>query len=78
MTVDFYDIDALLTEDERMVRDNVRAFVDARVPWHFQRLRGGPSGGAHPEFRAPSACSARRSPSATAARGMGDTSRTAW
>ena len=31
MTVDFYDIDALLTEDERMVRDNVRAFVDARV-----------------------------------------------
>ncbi len=31
MSVDFYDIDSLLTEEERMVRDNVRAFVDARV-----------------------------------------------
>jgi hypothetical protein len=32
MATDFYDIDALLTEDERMVRDNVRAFVDAGLP----------------------------------------------
>lgn len=31
MTVDFYDIDSLLTEEERLVRDSVRSFVDARV-----------------------------------------------
>lgn len=28
---DFYDIDGLLTDEERLVRDNVRAFVDAKV-----------------------------------------------
>lgn len=31
MAVDFYDIDSLLTDEERMVRDNVRAFMEARV-----------------------------------------------
>ncbi len=31
MAVDFYDIDSLLTDEERMARDNVRAFVDAHV-----------------------------------------------
>lgn len=31
MAVDFYDIDSLLTEEERLVRDSVRSFVDARV-----------------------------------------------
>jgi glutaryl-CoA dehydrogenase len=29
--VDYYDIDELLTEEERLVRDTVRAFVDERV-----------------------------------------------
>jgi len=29
--IDFYDIDALLTEDERMVRDTVRAWVEDRL-----------------------------------------------
>jgi len=31
MTVDYYDINAELTEDERLVRDNVGKFVDARI-----------------------------------------------
>jgi glutaryl-CoA dehydrogenase len=31
MPTDFYEIDALLTEDERLARDNVRAFVDAKI-----------------------------------------------
>ncbi|MEZ4410006.1 MAG: acyl-CoA dehydrogenase family protein [Polyangiales bacterium] len=31
MAVDFYDIDSLLTEEERLARDSVRAFVDERV-----------------------------------------------
>ena len=29
--VDYYDIDELLTEEERLIRDTVRAFVDERV-----------------------------------------------
>lgn len=29
--VDYYDIDELLTEEERLVRDTVRAFVDERI-----------------------------------------------
>jgi glutaryl-CoA dehydrogenase len=29
--IDFYDIDALFTEEERMIRDTVRSFVDDRV-----------------------------------------------
>ncbi len=29
--MDFYDISELLTEEERMVRDSVRAFVDAKI-----------------------------------------------
>jgi len=29
--VDFYDIDELLTDEERLIRDTVRAFVDERV-----------------------------------------------
>ena len=29
--VDFYDIDSLLSEEERAVRDSVRRFVDERV-----------------------------------------------
>ena len=29
--VDFYDIDSLLSEEERMVRDTVRDWVEARV-----------------------------------------------
>src|SRR2546427_4213685 len=29
--VDFYDVDSLLSEDERAVRDTVRRFVDAAV-----------------------------------------------
>ncbi len=28
---DFYDIDSLLTEDERLARDNTRAFVDSKI-----------------------------------------------
>ncbi|MDP3274025.1 MAG: acyl-CoA dehydrogenase family protein [Deltaproteobacteria bacterium] len=31
MATDFYDLDALLTEDERLVRDNVRAMVTSKV-----------------------------------------------
>lgn len=31
MSVDFYDIDALLTDEERLVRDSVRAFVNERL-----------------------------------------------
>lgn len=31
MSVDFYDLNDLLTEEERMVRDSVRAFVDAKI-----------------------------------------------
>ncbi len=31
MSVDFYDLNELLTEEERMVRDTVRAFVDAKI-----------------------------------------------
>jgi glutaryl-CoA dehydrogenase len=31
MSVDFYDLNDLLTEEERMVRDTVRAFVDAKI-----------------------------------------------
>lgn len=31
MAVDFYEIDSLLTEEERLVRDSVRAFVDERI-----------------------------------------------
>ncbi len=31
MSVDFYDLNELLTEEERMVRDSVRAFVDAKL-----------------------------------------------
>ena len=31
MATDFYDIDALLTDEERMARDSVRAFVDERL-----------------------------------------------
>src|SRR5437016_3357225 len=31
MLVDFYDIESLLTEDQRMVRDTVRQFVEAEV-----------------------------------------------
>ncbi len=31
MAVDFYDLDELLTDEERLARDSVRAFVDARV-----------------------------------------------
>lgn len=31
MPTDFYDIDELLTEEERLARDSVRAFVDAKV-----------------------------------------------
>lgn len=31
MAVDFYDIDSLLTDEERMARDSVRAFIDERV-----------------------------------------------
>ena len=30
-SLDFYDLDALLNDDERMVRNSVRQFVDARV-----------------------------------------------
>jgi glutaryl-CoA dehydrogenase len=29
--MDFYDVDALLSDEERMVRDTVRAFVDAEI-----------------------------------------------
>lgn len=31
MLVDYYDLDSLLTEDQRMVRDTVRAFVESEV-----------------------------------------------
>ena len=31
MATDFYDIDGLLTDEERMARDSVRAFVDERL-----------------------------------------------
>ncbi|MDB4929274.1 MAG: Glutaryl-CoA dehydrogenase [Myxococcaceae bacterium] len=31
MALDFYDLNDLLTEEERMVRDSVRAFVDAKI-----------------------------------------------
>jgi glutaryl-CoA dehydrogenase len=31
MSVDFYDLNDLLTEEERMVRDTVRAFVDQKI-----------------------------------------------
>ena len=31
MLVDYYDIESLLTEDQRMVRDTVRSFVEAEV-----------------------------------------------
>jgi glutaryl-CoA dehydrogenase len=31
MATDFYDIDALLTDDERLARDSVRAFVNERL-----------------------------------------------
>jgi len=31
MATDFYDIDSLLTDDERLARDSTRSFVDARV-----------------------------------------------
>lgn len=31
MAVDFYNLDELLTEEERLVRDSVRSFVDARL-----------------------------------------------
>lgn len=31
MATDFYDIESLLTEEERLARDSVRAFVDAKV-----------------------------------------------
>jgi glutaryl-CoA dehydrogenase len=31
MATDFYEIDALLTEDERLVRNNVRTFVDGKI-----------------------------------------------
>ena len=29
--IDFYDLDSLFTEEERMIRDTVRAFVEDRV-----------------------------------------------
>ena len=29
--IDYYDIDSLLSEEERMIRDTVRAWVDDRV-----------------------------------------------
>ena len=31
MAVDYYDIDSELTEDERLARDTVRRFVDAKI-----------------------------------------------
>ena len=31
MATDFFDIDELLTDDERLVRDNVRALVSSKV-----------------------------------------------
>jgi glutaryl-CoA dehydrogenase len=35
--MDFYDVDALLTEEERMVRDTVRDFVEAEIVPHAAR-----------------------------------------
>ncbi len=40
--VDFYDIDSLLTEDERQIRDHVRDWVEDRfLSLRRRRLRGG-------------------------------------
>ena len=42
---DFYDVDSLLTEEERVVRDTVRGFVDERpvsAHWRHRRLECDP------------------------------------
>ena len=36
--LDFYDVDSLLTEEERMVRDMVRDFVDNEVLPKIEQL----------------------------------------